>query len=56
LTSIANNQAEILSKVRHLQLSGLTSVSGKQAKSLSKVEDLTISEALQPLIDKYKKQ
>jgi hypothetical protein len=40
---------------QRLSLMGLTSINDEQAKSLSKVEDLTISEALQPLIDKYKK-
>jgi hypothetical protein len=36
--------------------SGLESLTNKQTESLSKVEDLTISEALLPLVDKYKKQ
>ena len=70
LTSITDEQAESLSKVGKqrvgiemaswfrggLSLMGLTSINDEQAKSLSKVENLMISEALQPLIDKYKKQ
>ena len=39
-----------------LSLHGLTSITDAQAESLSKVEWLYISEDLQPLIDKYKKQ
>jgi len=37
-------------------LNGLPSITDEQAESLSKVRMLYISEALQPLIDKYKKQ
>jgi hypothetical protein len=56
LTSITDEQAEILSKVEGLELTGLTSITDEQAESLSKVEYLTISEDLKPLIDKYKNQ
>ena len=38
LTSITDEQAESLSKVRTLVLNGLTSITDKQAESLSKVE------------------
>ena len=53
---ITDEQAEILSKVVGLSLTGLTSITDEQAESLSKVEYLSISEDLQPLIDKYKNQ
>ena len=67
LTSITDLQAESLGKVEgyllysvsvegYLSLNGLTSITDAQAESLSKVESLHISEALQPLIDKYKQQ
>jgi len=56
LLTITDDQAEILSKIRWLSLTGLTSITDRQARSLSKVENLEISEDLQPLIDKYKKQ
>ena len=57
LTSITDKQAENLSnKTRSAELNGLTSITDAQAESLSKVRELYISEALQPLIDKYKKQ
>ena len=57
LNSINDPQAESLSKVEGpLFLLGLTSITDAQAESLSKVESLHISEDLQPLIDKYKKQ
>ena len=56
LTSITDAQAESLSKATYLDLNGLTSITDQQAASLSKVYDLEISETLQPLIDKYKKQ
>jgi len=56
LTSLTDKQAEILSKIEILSLNGLTSITDKQAESLSKVEGyLTISEACQKLVDKYKK-
>ncbi len=58
LTSITDAQAELLSEVEGwLCLSGLTSITEKQAEGLSKFNrGLEISEELQPLIDKYKKQ
>ena len=57
LSSISDEQADSLSKVEnYLTLNGLTSITDQQAASLSKVYDLEISETLQPLIDKYKKQ
>lgn len=58
LTSINDQQAETLSKLHHLYLESLTSITHEQAESLSKVSKfgLIISEDLQPLIDKYKKQ
>ena len=56
LTSITDQQAESLSKVSGLFLNGLNSITEEQAESLSKVSELYISEALQPLIDKYKNQ
>ena len=56
LTSISDEQAQSLGEVRSLGLNGLTSITDEQAESLSKVKSLKISEALQPLIDKYKKQ
>ena len=56
LTTITDDQAESLSKVKGpLSLNGLTSITDQQAKSLAKVDSLEISEACQPLIDKYKK-
>lgn len=55
LTSIADRQAEILSAVEDLYLNGLTSITDQQAESLSKVKNMGVSNALQPLIDKYKK-
>ena len=55
LTSITDKQAESLSKVkRWLGLNGLTSITGEQAEILATVEMLSISEACQKLIDKYK--
>ena len=54
--SITDEQAESLSKVEWLELNGLTSITDEQAESLSKVSELSISEDLQPLIDKYKNQ
>jgi hypothetical protein len=45
-----------LSRIQHLILKDLKSISELQARSLSKIENLEISEDLQPLIDKYKKQ
>ena len=54
--TITDQQAESLSKATYLDLNGLTSITDQQAASLSKVYDLEISETLQPLIDKYKKQ
>ena len=56
LTSISDAQAESFSKTPALFLGGLTSITDLQAKNLSRVEQLKISEALQPLIDKYKNQ
>ena len=58
LTSITDAQAELLSEVEgELHLTGLTSITEKQAESLSKFNrGWEISKALQPLIDKYKKQ
>ncbi len=56
LTSITDLQAESLSKVETLFLTGLISINDEQAKSLAKVDFFEISEACQPLIDKYKKQ
>ncbi|MAQ88231.1 MAG: hypothetical protein CMM03_00060 [Rhodopirellula sp.] len=56
LTSITDEQAESFSSVWQLHLNGLPSITDEQAESLSKVRMLYISEALQPLIDKYKKQ
>ena len=56
LTSISDKQAESLNNIRSISLNGLTSITDQQARSLSKVENLEISEDLQPLIDKYKKQ
>lgn len=56
LTSISDTQAESFSKTPALFLGGLTSITDLQAKSLSRVEQLKVSEALQPLIDKYKNQ
>ena len=57
LTTITDQLAESLSKVEgSLHLNGLTTITDQQAESLSKVEYLHISEALQPLIDKYKKR
>lgn len=40
LTSITNEQAEILSKVNSIRLNGLTSLTDEQAKSLSKANAL----------------
>ena len=55
--TITDPQAEMLSKIEGtLYLNGLSSITDEQAESLSKVENLKISEDLQPLIDKYKKQ
>ena len=56
LTSISDKQAESLNNIRSISLNGLTSITDRQARSLSKVENLEISEDLQLLIDKYKKQ
>ena len=56
LTSITDLQAESLSKVETLFLTGLIAINDEQAKSLAKVDFFEISEACQPLIDKYKKQ
>ena len=56
LTSLTDEQAESLSRVGLLSVCGLTSITDQQAKILAKAEDLLISEACQPLIDKYKKQ
>ena len=56
LTTITDEQVEILSNVRELWLSGLTSITDAQAESLNKVRSLVISQACQPLIDKYKNQ
>ena len=59
---ITDWQAESLSKVESLAelagvlpLNGLTSITDQQAESLSKVKNMGVSNALQPLIDKYKK-
>ena len=42
LTSITDEQAESLSKVRKLELNGLTTITAAQAKSLSKVRKLEL--------------
>ncbi len=55
--TITDEQAESLSKTdAYLCLQGLTSIPDEQAKSLSKTDVIVVSEACQPLIDKYKKQ
>ena len=56
LTTITDKQVESLSNVSVLGLRGLTSMTDEQAESLSKVKYMGVSNALQPLIDKYKKQ
>ena len=54
LTFITDGQAASLSRVKELVLPNLESITDTQAESLSKVEVLRVSEAIQPLIDKYK--
>jgi len=43
LLTITDDQAEILSKIRVLRLTGLTSITDEQMTSLLKCEDLEVS-------------